>query len=72
MTVLIVTDYPEIEQEIVDTNAAAAFLNRKPQTLRKWACLKVGPIQPVRVYGRLGWRRSELLALITGTVKTEA
>lgn len=39
----------------VDTAAAAYYLNRKPQTLRGWACLENGPLRPVRVHGRLAW-----------------
>lgn len=39
----------------VSTNAAAYYLNRKPQTLRAWACLENGPIRPIRINGRLAW-----------------
>lgn len=41
----------------VDTAAAAYYLNRKPQTLRCWACEETFPegLRPVRVNGRLGW-----------------
>jgi len=41
----------------VDTAAAAHYLNRKPQTLRGWACLETFPedLRPVRVNGRLAW-----------------
>ena len=48
------------------TDEAAAVLNRRPQTLRKWACLENGPIRPVRINGRLGWRVSDLQALLEG------
>lgn len=50
--------FTPLEQEnrpTVDTAAAAYYLNRRPQTLRGWACLEVGPIRPVRVHGRLAW-----------------
>lgn len=50
--------------EVVNTEAAAASINRKPQTLRKWACLENGPIRPVRINGRLAWRVSDLQALL--------
>lgn len=50
--------------EIVSTNEAAAFLNRQPQTLRRWACLDNGPIRPIRINGRLAWRVSDLLTLL--------
>jgi hypothetical protein len=39
----------------VDTQQAAFYLNRKSQTLRRWACFEDGPIRPVRVHGRLCW-----------------
>lgn len=39
----------------VDTAAAAHYLNRRPQTLRGWACLENGPIRPIRIHGRLAW-----------------
>jgi hypothetical protein len=32
--------------EILPTDEAAAVLQRRPQTLRKWACLECGPIRP--------------------------
>jgi hypothetical protein len=50
--------------EVVSTEAAAAAINRKPQTLRKWACLENGPIRPVRINGRLAWRVADLHALL--------
>lgn len=52
--------------EILPTNEAAAVLNRRPQTLRKWACLENGPIRPVRINGRLAWRVSDLRKLLNG------
>lgn len=52
--------------EVVSTDDAAAVINRKPQTLRKWACLENGPIRPIRIHGRLAWRVADLQALLTG------
>lgn len=52
--------------EVLTTDEAAAAINRKPQTLRKWACLENGPIRPVRINGRLAWRVSDLQALLMG------
>jgi hypothetical protein len=46
------------------TEEAAAALNRKPQTLRKWACLENGPIRPIRICGRLAWRISDIQRLL--------
>jgi len=54
--------------EVLPTDAAAAAINRKPQTLRKWACLENGPIRPVRINGRLAWRVSDLQKLLNGGV----
>lgn len=42
------------------TPEAAFHLNRRPQTLRGWACLENGPIRPLRINGRLAWPVSEL------------
>lgn len=50
---------------ILSTKAAAEALNRRPQTLRKWACLG-GPIRPVRINGRLAWRLADIRRLIEG------
>jgi hypothetical protein len=52
-----------IEATLTTTEAAAA-INRKPQTLRKWACLENGPIRPIRINGRLAWRVSDVQALM--------
>ncbi|WP_404980338.1 DNA-binding protein [Caballeronia sp. LZ019] len=51
---------------VLPTDEAAAAINRKPQTLRKWACLENGPIRPVRINGRLAWKVSDLQALLNG------
>lgn len=51
---------------VLTTDEAAAVLNRQPQTLRKWACLECGPIRPVRINGRLGWRVADLEKLLSG------
>ena len=52
--------------EVLPTNEAAAAINRRPQTLRRWACLEDGPIRPIRINGRLAWRVSDLQALLKG------
>lgn len=48
----------------VPTDAAAFYTNRRPQTLRVWACHENGPIRPVRVNGRLAWRVSDIKTLM--------
>lgn len=50
----------------VPTDAAAFYLNRKPQTLRVWACLENGALRPLRVNGRLAWPVADIRALLGG------
>lgn len=55
--------FPPLEsltRPTVETGAAAYYLNRRPQTLRGWACLENGPLRPLRVHGRLAWPVSEI------------
>lgn len=54
----LLTQYPPIEavnRPTVETGAAAYYLNRRPQTLRDWACHDSGPVRPIRINGRLAW-----------------
>ena len=55
--------FPTLEsvtRPTVDTASAAYYLNRRPQTMRGWACLENGPLRPVRINGRLAWPVAEL------------
>lgn len=55
--------YPPLEhvtRPTVTTGEAAHYLNRRPQTLRGWACAEDGPLRPIRVNGRLAWPVAEL------------
>jgi hypothetical protein len=52
--------------ETLTTAEAAVALNRKPQTLRMWACNENGPVRPVRVHGRLAWPANQIAALLSG------
>lgn len=52
--------------KILNTKEAANLLKRTPNTLRKWACLKNGPIQPIRINGRLAWKLSDINLLLSG------
>lgn len=55
--------FPPLEVEnrpAVPTEQAAHYLNRRPQTLRAWACMENGPIRPMRINGRLAWNVAEL------------
>ncbi len=45
------------------TGELAYYLNRRPQTLRGWACNEDGPIRPKRVGGLLAWPTVEAKAL---------
>lgn len=59
--------HPPLEQEtreVVPTDCAAFHTNRRPQTLRGWACREDGPIRPIRINGRLGWKVSDLRRLL--------
>lgn len=46
-----------VSRPAVDTAAAAYYLNRRPQTMRAWACLETFPdgLRPLRVNNRLAW-----------------
>jgi hypothetical protein len=63
------TQYSSLVREnrtVIDTNAAAFHLGRKPQTLRKWACLEDGPLRPIRINGRLAWSVADIQRLVNG------
>lgn len=51
-------------REVLPTAEAARHLLRQPQTLRWWACMGNGPIHPVRINGRLGWRTADIRRLL--------
>lgn len=53
-----------VTRPAVDTAAAAYYLNRRPQTLRTWACFENGPIRPMRINGRLAWRVADIRQLM--------
>lgn len=53
----------QVTRPNLKTEEAAHYLNRRPQTLRAWACLENGPIRPRRVGGLLAWNTSEVKAL---------
>ena len=46
-----------VNRPTVPTEQAAYYLNRRPQTLRGWACAETYPdgLRPVRLQGRLCW-----------------
>ena len=57
--------------EVMTTAHAAAAINRRPQTLRRWACNEDGPIRPIRINGRLAWRMSDIQQLLSGKEKKQ-
>jgi len=61
--------YPQlasVNSPTVDTEQSAYYLNRKPQTLRIWACKEKGPLRPKRINGRLHWSVNEIRRLVGG------
>ncbi len=69
------TIFPSLEQvtrTALTTAEAAHYLNRKPQTLRVWACFERGALRPIRINGRLAWRVADIRALLTVGVQHEA
>jgi len=54
----------EVTREVLTTDEAAFYLNRRPQTLRAWACLTSGPCMPVRIMGRLAWKVADIKRLL--------
>lgn len=63
-------EIPDIDKlppsHTLSTQEAALVLNRRPQTLRRWACEESGPLRPVRIHGRLGWRVGDLRRVLSG------
>lgn len=58
--------FESVTSPTVGTEDAAYYLNRKPQTLRIWACQENGPIHPIRINGRLAWSVATLRKLVGG------
>ena len=59
-------------RDFLTTAVTAHALNRKDQTLRKWACLECGPVRPIRINSRLMWRVADLARLLNGETIGEA
>lgn len=60
-------EFPPLEtvtRPTLTTGEAAFYLNRRPQTLRGWACAEDGPIRPRRLFGRLAWNTAEVRKLL--------
>lgn len=62
-------EFPPLEQVTrpsLTTEEAAHYLNRRPQTLRAWACLENGALRPIRISGRLSWPTAAIRKLLAG------
>ena len=60
---VVTNQFPPLEsvtRPTVPTEQAAYYLDRKPQTMRAWACLENGAILPLRINGRLAWPVKEI------------
>lgn len=54
----------QVTRPNLTTAEASYYLNRRPQTLRGWACRSgTGPMKPKRVGGLLAWPTAEVKAL---------
>lgn len=65
------TDNSELMQvaagrDHLTTAEAARAMNRSPDTLRRWSCYRIGPIDSVLVNGRLMWRVSDIDRVLRG------
>lgn len=54
----------KVTRPCVTTSEAAFYLMRRPRTLHVWACHGKGPINPIRVNGRLAWSVDEIRKLV--------
>jgi hypothetical protein len=60
-------NYPNLlteQRPTVDTETAAYWLSRRPQTMRIWACRENGPLRPIRINGRLAWSVASIRNLV--------
>jgi hypothetical protein len=48
------------------TGEMAKVLNRRPQTLRRWATYENGPMRPLRINGRLMWLLEDAQRVLSG------
>lgn len=57
----------DLEIRVALTTKEAAFhLNRAEQTLRLWTSKQSGPLQPVKVNGRLAWLVADIRRVLAG------
>jgi hypothetical protein len=53
----------QVTKPNLTTAETAYYLDRRPQTLRVWACLESGPICPIRISGLLAWNTAAVKTL---------
>ncbi len=53
----------QVTKPNLTTAETAYYLNRRPQTLRCWACHENGPLRPSRIGGLLAWSTATVKAL---------
>ena len=53
-------------RDVLPTGETAFALNLKNQTLRKWSAFGNGPIRPIRIGSRLGWKVADIARLLNG------
>lgn len=56
----------DLQREVASNKEAADYLGVKISTLYNWSSTGKGPIKPVRIGGKLGWRIADLKALVAG------
>ena len=54
----------QVTRPTLPTEEAAYYLNRRPQTLRAWACSENGPLRPIRINGLLAWPVREIKKIL--------
>lgn len=59
------TNLPQLPRTMTSAQVAQA-LNRQVKTVQRWAWTGKGPIQPLRINGRLAWREADLAAVLNG------
>lgn len=64
MKTIQLTPLAQETRSALPTPEAAAQLNRAEQTLRLWAMRGDGPINPLRINGRLAWPVADLKKLL--------
>ena len=52
------------QRATIPTAEAAKHLTRADCTLRLWACKGTGPVQPLRINGRLAWPVADLKRIL--------